>query len=117
MSQAPHKLGAAGKPAAAATGVADGNLSRQAAKRKLRGAQITRQKKKRACQSAGPFEFRAYARGYGYARTLAGTSAVTVPSTSLSCLPTVLWKIDGLPPLRATVALFFRRMLASPPLR
>jgi hypothetical protein len=45
MSQAPRKLGAAGKPAAAATGVADGNLSRQAAKRKLRGAQITRQKK------------------------------------------------------------------------
>jgi hypothetical protein len=35
----------AGKPAPAATGVADGDLSRQAARRKLRGAQITRQKK------------------------------------------------------------------------
>jgi len=37
-SQAPQKLGPPGKPAVAATGVADGDLSRQAAKRKLRCA-------------------------------------------------------------------------------
>src|SRR5438067_13696731 len=54
---------------------------------------------------------------YGYVSRFPGTSAVTVPSASLSCLPTVLWKTDALPPARATVALFFRRILASRPLR
>jgi hypothetical protein len=44
-SQAPRKLDPAGKLATAVTGVADGELSSRAAKRKLRCAQITRQKK------------------------------------------------------------------------
>ncbi len=44
-SQAPHKLGPAGKPTAAATGVADGDPRRQAAKGQLCCTQITRQKK------------------------------------------------------------------------
>jgi exodeoxyribonuclease VII large subunit len=45
----------------------------------------------------------------------AAASAVTVPSASPTFLPTVPWKTDSLP--AAAIALFFRRMLASPPLR